>query len=98
MRITWPDAGPKADAVDYFDKGGTVEGIEAMIDGGDMQLTYVPHSRIKPGGGAILDVPLNDDPFWGLDTEIIAMKGEPFMIYGPGGVGKSTLAQQLMLR
>ncbi|OBI89266.1 hypothetical protein A9X01_13885 [Mycobacterium asiaticum] len=41
----------------------------------------------------------NDDsePIWGAGAEVLAAQGEGVVICGPQGVGKSTLAQQLVL-
>jgi Bifunctional DNA primase/polymerase, N-terminal/AAA domain/Primase C terminal 1 (PriCT-1) len=55
-------------------------------------------SRLKRGGSAILDAPNEAVALWGQGEEIIWIQGEPLMVYGPTGVGKTTLIQQLVLR
>jgi replicative DNA helicase len=36
-------------------------------------------------------------PVWGTDSSILWAAGEPLMLYGPDGVGKTTIGQQLAL-
>jgi hypothetical protein len=50
------------------------------------------------GGHFLFDLYEEDGPpIWGRGSEIIWPEGEPFMLAGNQGVGKSTLAQQLVL-
>lgn len=49
------------------------------------------------GGAFILDAPKHVPPVWGEGSEVLWAQGEPLMICGPQGVGKSTIAQQLVL-
>lgn len=48
-------------------------------------------------GSAILDAPEVVESVWGDGHRSMWAKGEPFLICGPDGVGKTTLAQQLVL-
>lgn len=49
------------------------------------------------GGSFILDAPEQVPAVWGDGNEVLWSQGEPLLIAGPPGVGKSTLAQQLAL-
>ncbi len=48
-------------------------------------------------GGQILDAPEIVESVWGDGHRCLWAKGEPFLICGPDGVGKTTIAQQLTL-
>jgi hypothetical protein len=54
-------------------------------------------ARMLPGGSFILDGPSDVPSVWGNGQEVIWAEGEPFVIVGPDGVGKTTLAQQVAL-
>lgn len=49
-------------------------------------------------GGSILDVPQHVESVWGEGDRSLWARGEPFLMCGPDGVGKTSLAQQLALR
>ncbi|MDX1450291.1 MAG: AAA family ATPase, partial [Acidimicrobiia bacterium] len=49
------------------------------------------------GGSAILDTPDEIPAIWGRGSEVLWAAGEPCMIAAPPGVGKTTLAQQVVL-
>lgn len=53
--------------------------------------------RFTDGASFILDAPEKVPAIWGRDDEVLWPKGEPFLIVGPDGVGKGTIAQQLAL-
>jgi replicative DNA helicase len=55
-----------------------------------------PRSRLVPGG-SIFDEPDITPAVWGSATEVLWAEGEPCMIAAPPGVGKTTLAGQLVL-
>ena len=44
----------------------------------------------------ILDIPAEPDPLWGTGNHVLWSKGEGLMIYAPQGVGKTSIAQQLV--
>jgi replicative DNA helicase len=50
------------------------------------------------GATFALDAPEQVASVWGAWSEVAWAEGEPLMLYGPDGVGKTTLAQQLVLR
>lgn len=53
--------------------------------------------RARPGGSFILDQPEGVPAVWGAGDEVLWAQGESLLIVGPAGVGKSTLAGQLVL-
>lgn len=55
-----------------------------------------PTIALIPGGVFILDVPDTIPAIWGADNDIYWAEGESLIIAGPQGVGKTTLAIQLI--
>jgi nucleoside-triphosphatase THEP1 len=53
--------------------------------------------RMRAGGSFILDIPDDAESLWGNGDRVIWASGEGLMITGTQGVGKTTLAQQLVL-
>lgn len=53
-------------------------------------------SRLIPGGSFVLDAPKIAPSVWGTGEQVAWAEGEPFLIVGPTGVGKTTLAGQLV--
>lgn len=51
----------------------------------------------KPGGSFMLDVPAQPPVVWGSNDHVAWTQGEYVLFIGPGGVGKSTIAQQVVL-
>ena len=49
-------------------------------------------------GSSLLDVPSCVESVWGDGHQSLWAKGEPLVVYGPEGVGKTTLDQQLALK
>ncbi|MCC5946913.1 MAG: AAA family ATPase [Nitriliruptoraceae bacterium] len=54
--------------------------------------------RHQPGGAFVLDQPDGVPAVWGDGNDVIWSKGEPLLVCGPPGVGKTTLGQQAVLR
>ena len=54
--------------------------------------------RAKLGGAFILDQPRTIPAVWGEGPHVIWPEGEPLMIAGPPGVGKSNIAEQIVMR
>jgi replicative DNA helicase len=53
--------------------------------------------RAVPGGTFVLDQPAGVPAVWGTSTDVLWAEGEPLLLCGPTGVGKTTLAQQIAL-
>jgi replicative DNA helicase len=54
-------------------------------------------SRLVLGGGFVLDAPAEVPAVWGDGDQVVWAEGEPFLLCGPDGVGKTTIAQQVAL-
>ncbi len=52
--------------------------------------------RVFTGGAFLLDLPDNPPAIWGKGDDILWAEGESLMIAGPQGVGKTTIAGQLI--
>ncbi|MFI8104733.1 DnaB-like helicase N-terminal domain-containing protein [Streptomyces sp. NPDC086023] len=53
--------------------------------------------RLTPGGSFILDRPDTVPALWGHGDQVLWAEGEALLIAGPSGVGKTTVAQQVIL-
>ena len=49
------------------------------------------------GAAFALDAPTHVEAVWGDGSRVLWAQGEPLMIAGPDGVGKTTIGQQLTL-
>jgi replicative DNA helicase len=63
------------------------------------ELPDAPTSRAStvPGGDWVLDAPTDVPAVWGSGERVAWSVGEPAILVGPPGVGKTTIAQDLML-
>src|SRR4051812_37882823 len=52
--------------------------------------------RLEPGGDFILDAPDTVPALWGTDDDVLWARGEALMLVGGPGVGKTTIAGQLV--
>jgi replicative DNA helicase len=83
--------------------GGTVDTLEEEIAGFARQRTGSSSaenpitSRLLPGGSFILDRPDTVPTLWGDGEQVLWAEGEALLIAGPSGVGKTTIAQQVIL-
>lgn len=72
------------------------------IDWSDLDETVQPDpaedasSLFKPGGSFFLDVPENPSAVWGAGGDVLWAEGEALLISAPQGVGKTTMANQLI--
>jgi replicative DNA helicase len=55
-------------------------------------------SGLRDGAAFALDVPTHVEAIWGDGAHVLWAEGEPLMLAGPDGVGKTTIAQQFVLR
>lgn len=73
--------------------------IGPMIANGDQHNTEQSDEwqrRTIPGGAFIFDTPPHPPAVWGNEQEVLWAEGEALMLCGPAGVGKTTLAVQLV--
>lgn len=75
--------------------GGDGSIPEPGVDGAEPRRT---RSGDTDGATFALDAPTTIPAVWGHRTDVLWPEGEPTMLYGPDGVGKTTIGQQLMLR
>ncbi len=68
-----------------------------IVAGGDDERPPDFAGRVLTGGAFILDAPTDVPAVWGGGDSVLWARGESLMIVGPPGVGKSTLAQQVVL-
>ncbi len=54
-------------------------------------------SRFINGAAFILDIPEDTPAIWGEGDQVLWAEGEALLIAGPAGVGKTTVAQQVLL-
>ncbi|MFE1104123.1 AAA family ATPase [Nocardiopsis alba] len=55
-----------------------------------------PFAQFITGGSFILDVPEKTPAVWGRDGDVLWAEGEALIVCGPNGVGKTTIAGQLL--
>lgn len=53
-------------------------------------------SRLVEGGQFVLDIPPDVPAVWGRGSSVVWAEGESFLLSGPPGVGKTTLAGQIV--
>lgn len=55
-----------------------------------------PPNHLVPGGVFVLDTPTDIAPRWGTTSSVLWQRGESLMVVAPPGVGKTTVAVQLV--
>ncbi|HQZ36176.1 MAG TPA: AAA family ATPase [Ilumatobacteraceae bacterium] len=55
-----------------------------------------PPNHLVAGGAFVLDTPTDIAPRWGTPSQVVWQRGESLMIVAPPGVGKTTMAVQLV--
>jgi DNA polymerase III delta prime subunit len=86
----WPEAEPPPAT---YDAETTAELDRIIDEGARGQATDI---RTVPGGDWLLDAPEGIPAVCGTDDEVLWAEGEPLLICGPPGVGKTTIAGQLV--
>ncbi len=71
-------------------------GVTHCIGGDAPNLELKRHSGEVDGATFALDAPDRVEAVWGAGTTVLWPKGEPTMLYGPDGVGKTSVAQQIV--
>ena len=76
------------------DPGPALERLDAArgaaVDGSSQS------SRLMRGGAFLLDAPELPPAVWGQGAQVLWAEGEPLLLVGPAGVGKTTLAGQIV--
>jgi 5S rRNA maturation endonuclease (ribonuclease M5) len=87
------------DVTDHLDAGHTLEELVQVVEPepepDDSQRTTT--ARFSTGGAFILDAPAQPPVVWGNDERVLWTEGEPFLLVGPQGVGKTTVGAQITL-
>ena len=68
--------------------------VQPILARGEDNTVIRGHQRLL---AARLDAPTESVAIWGSGEEVIWIEGEPAMVYGPTGTGKTTLLEQLVL-
>lgn len=94
-RVDLPEEAEK-DLSDFFDAGGTADELQQLIDAAARSASEAS-AKATPGGVWIFARPPAPPAIWGRDGVILWAALQALCIYGPPGVGKTTLIQQIML-
>lgn len=87
------------DRLSVFEQASSsANGSETGAKGDELDALIRLSAKRITSGEAILDVPEAPESAWGEDHRCLWAKGEPFILCGPDGVGKTTVAQQVALR
>lgn len=86
-------------AADWLADDGTVHSLDDF----ELVTEILLPGEEPPGefrisaGDLVFNIPLEVESIWGKGQESLWARGEPLMIYGPTGIGKTTLAGRLLL-
>jgi replicative DNA helicase len=80
-------------AAEAAEAARSILGTEILRPAGELG---VDQRRLLAGGAFILDAPKDVPAVWGGGEQVAWAQGEPLLIVGPAGVGKTTLAGQLV--
>ncbi len=93
----------KADDAFVLDGISDAQYAEMLAQPGERSGTPAPkqaegtRQRLVTGGSFVLDQPSEVPALWGSGDRVVWARGESLMIVGPAGVGKTTLAQQVVI-
>lgn len=76
-----------------------LEGLPDVVPAADATASPAAvdyRARLIDGASFVLDTPTTPPALWGDGTEVLWAEGEPLLIVGPTGVGKSTIAGQIV--
>lgn len=90
--VELPGLPDKGDVTDWLEEHTAEELDELVARPADQSGEF----NLSPGD-LIFDIPLEVESIWGKGQESLWAVGEPLMIYGPTGIGKTTLAGRLLL-
>ncbi len=90
-------AAPPSDPWSVLGMGSPGTCADSSLDDGGAPDRGSQSERMVTGGSFVLDVPAAVESLWGSDEKVIWPDGEGLMLTGTQGVGKTTLAQQLVL-
>jgi hypothetical protein len=86
IRDNWADGpAPAATLIEPIPERPTEQDVSAPV-----------HDSLVRGGTFVLDQPDKIPAVWGRDGDVLAASGEPTYIAGPEGVGKTTIAAQIL--
>lgn len=86
-----------ADDADEIDRVFSEVRAELTEAAEDIAIPERRVSRMVSGAAFILDIPKTAPAVWGSGKDILWAEGESLVIAGPGGVGKTTIVQQVVL-
>src|ERR1022692_4294989 len=100
-----PTQHPRGDTVTTTEAPAWMPREEEMAPNGNGPVTYLSDvgalvalsANRAALGGVVLDAPELVESIWGDNHRCLWAKGEPFLLCGPDGVGKTALAEQLAL-
>lgn len=83
---------------------GDMDAVSTIVEQAKAQLGAIQtngraepwHDLLVGGGAFVLDIPTQIPPVWGRGHDVLWAQGESLMLVGPPGVGKSTVAGQLV--
>lgn len=83
-------------ALEFEDPWVDVPPPEEPPGEGTMPVAEDSPTRLRPGGSFILDAPETVPAVWGAGDDVLWARGEALMLVGSPGVGKTTIAGQLV--
>lgn len=96
-----PDDDDEAKSRDTLERGWGYGLAHPVVDAAESPAVEeverkTEQARLVPGGSFVLDIPDAIPAVWGEGTKVVWAEGEAFTLAGPAGVGKTTLAGQVV--